>query len=100
MNYNNLNTRPGLKNEGLRCVESGKISGPSGVVGQTDSHHCVGTAEKVARLFEEQGSFRLHKSLASARISCINGFVVGTGAVGHGVNKLAGLVEDDAADVG
>ena len=68
----------GLKDEGLRCVESGKISSPSRVVGQTDSHHCVGAFEKFVRLFKEQGSFRLHKfrlykSMPSARISCIKG---------------------------
>ncbi len=97
----------GLKDEGLRGVESGKIGGPSRVVGQTDSHHCVGAFENFVRLFEEQGSFRLHKSPAS-QVNAVGAdlmhqrraVVVGTGAVGHGVNELAGFVENGGAEVG
>jgi hypothetical protein len=50
----------GLKDEGLRRMKSCKLGCPSRVVGQPGSHHCVGASEKVTRLFEEQGSFRLH----------------------------------------
>ena len=87
-------------------MESGKIGRPSRVVGQAHSHHCVGAFEKFVRLFEEQGvaGFTSPASQVNAlgadfmHQGCA--FVVGTGAVGHGVNELAGFVENGGAEVG
>jgi hypothetical protein len=35
--------------------------------------HRLGLIEKLSRFFEEQGSFRLQRSMPSVRISCIKG---------------------------
>jgi hypothetical protein len=65
-----LYTRPLLVSRINACrrVKSGKVGRPPGVVGQPSPHHCAGGSEKIARLFEVQGSFGLHKSTPSARI--------------------------------
>jgi hypothetical protein len=62
-----------LEDDGLRRMEPRKVCGAPGGLIQTDSQHCIGLIEKLARFFEEGGGLWFHKSTPSARISCMSG---------------------------
>lgn len=62
-----------LEDETLRSMEPRKVSRASSGFVQPDSEHRLGLIEKLSRFFEEQGSFRLQRSMPSVRISCIKG---------------------------
>jgi len=62
-----------LEDEGLGSMEPGKVRCAPCSVGEVDAKHRLRIAEKLARLFEERGALKLHKSTPSRRISCIKG---------------------------
>jgi len=97
-----IHTPRSLKDKGLRRVKSGKI-GPSfprrrstrlpSLCRRVREGHATfqGTGQFPASQINALGADFMHQRCA---------FLVGTGAVGHRVNELAGFVENGGAEVG
>jgi hypothetical protein len=62
-----------LEDQGLSRMQSGQIRSAAGGLVETDGEHCIGVIEKRVGLVEEGARLRFHKSMPSARISCISG---------------------------
>ena len=54
-------------------MKSCQIGRASGIVMQPDAKHGVRALKLLPRLVEKKAGLRLHRSMPSARISCISG---------------------------